>query len=125
MTEKDKFFKMYLENRYWIFGANTEFPVGHKDEELLLGHYDGYNFPIIYNEMVGVRPFYDEPSLFQATHFLKTNHGGRNFAVSDEVIELFYDNHITGWKTYPVEVYTLDTYSGPRSATKSSLKRPK
>lgn len=65
------------------------------------------------------------------THFVKTNHGGRNFMVSDEVIELLQKNHISGWKTYPVEVYTEEgmllkglngfTITGRCGAVKPSL----
>ena len=133
--EKDFIYKLYLPNKYWIFEGEHEFNINERDERLLLGDYAHYTFPIKYKEALGCRCYYDindeEKKYFLLTHFMKTNHGGRNFAVSDEVIELLLKNNITGWKTYPVEVYTQEdelirgfngfTITGRCGAVKPSL----
>ena len=132
---KDVVYRMYLPNKYWIFKGEHEFRINERDEELLLGKYDNYTFPIVYKESGACRYYYDineeDKKLFRLTHFMKTDHGGRNFAVSDEVIELLLKNNITGWKTYPVEVYTQEdelirgfngfTITGRCGAVKPSL----
>ena len=75
--KSNEVYRLYLPNRYWIFKGEHEFKVNERDEELLLGKYDNYTFPIVYKEAGGCR------------YFMKTNHGGRNFAVSDEVVDIF------------------------------------
>ena len=131
--DKGLFYWMYLPNKFTIFEAEHTFEVGQRDEELLLGKYDGYSFPIVYKEAFACRYYRDakDNKLFLLTHFVKTNHGGRNIIVSDEVIDLLQKNNITGWKTYPVEVYTQEgillkglngfTITGRCGAVKPSL----
>ena len=91
--KSNEVYRLYLPNRYWIFKGEHEFKVNERDEELLLGKYDNYTFPIVYKEARGCRYYYDKNDenrkLFLLTHFMKTNHGGRNFAVSDEVVDIF------------------------------------
>lgn len=43
---KDVVYRMYLPNKYWIFKGEHEFRINERDEELLLGKYDNYTFPI-------------------------------------------------------------------------------
>lgn len=73
----------------------------------------------------------DNNKVFQLTNFVKTNHGGRNIIVFKEVINQLLKNNITGWKTYPIEVYTQEgkmlnelsglTITGRCGAVKPSL----
>ena len=127
MVESGLFYKIYLYGYLIQFYA---YPVCNnrlKGRELLYGDYTNCNFPII---------FLSEDDEYiknkRMTDFL--NAGIDRLVVSDKVIEVLSDNNITGWKTYPIEVYDKNenyiggyhglSITGRCEAVKPSLAEP-
>ena len=106
---------MYLPNEDYVYNVVLQQSSDQKGEELLIGQYSSFTFPSIYKGNFDMDSI--ESKHFYLTHFLKTNYRGRNFAVAQSVVKLLRDNNISGWSTYPVNVYTndnvlLDDYVG-------------
>lgn len=73
--------------------------LGKKGEwELLYGQYDSFDMPVIFQQKksYGGKKF---------TDFLNTGYGSNLRPISDKVLEILIDNNITGWKTYPIQVF--------------------
>lgn len=113
MIPSEQFFWFYF---YYVnacvFECCPSLKKEQRDSDLLLGIYDGYEFPVIYKETnksrIECRLKERDGEVCGRNHFLKSYYGGRNFVASDEVVDLLMKNNITGWKTYPVEVYSKE-----------------
>lgn len=66
--------------------------------KLLYGRYDSFEFPLIFQQ----EKSYGGKKM---TDFLNTGWGAKFTPISDKVLHLLVENNITGWKTYPIEVY--------------------
>ena len=73
--------------------------LGKKGEwELLYGQYDSFDMPVIFQQ----RKSYGGKKF---TDFLNTGYGSNLRPISDKVLDILIDNNITGWKTYPIQVF--------------------
>jgi len=65
--------------------------------QMMVGRYSGYTFPVVFEgkKSCGKR----------LRDFLNTGYGDYFFLIADRVRDVFEANGLTGWKTYPVEVY--------------------
>ena len=66
--------------------------------ELLYGRYDNFDMPVIFQQ----KPSYGGKKI---TDFLNTGFGTKLTPISDKVLDILVDNNITGWKTYPIQVF--------------------
>lgn len=66
----------------------------HCHKHLLVGEYDRYQFPIIFQQYDGKR----------LRDFLDTGYPPV-YLVSDRVVNILENNGISGWKTYPITLY--------------------
>ena len=66
--------------------------------KLLYGQYDSFDMPVIFQQekSYGGKKF---------TDFLNTGYATNFSPISDKVLEILIDNNITGWKTYPIQVF--------------------
>ncbi len=126
MVEANRFFSLYLRGSLSQLFATPVFYESQCDSDLLHGEYENYKFPVI---------FLSKDSEYiknnKKTDFLNTGYGGLIYAVSEKVVDVLSSNNITGWKTYPVEVYTQEgelikgfngfTITGRCGAVKPSL----
>ena len=129
MVEANRFFSLYLRGSLSQLFATPVFYESQCDSDLLHGEYENYKFPVI---------FLSKDSEYiknnKKTDFLNTGYGGLIYAVSEKVVDVLSSNNITGWKTYPVEVYDRNenyiggyygfTITGRCLALKPSLAEP-
>lgn len=129
MVEANRFFSLHLRDSLSQLFANPVFYESQYDSDLLCGEYENYKFPVI---------FLSKDSEYiknnKKTDFLNTGYGGLIYAVSEKVVDVLSSNNITGWKTYPVEVYDRNenyiggyygfTITGRCLALKPSLAEP-
>jgi hypothetical protein len=62
---------------------------------LILGDYSGIAFPVVFKQMYGEK----------LQDVLDTGWGGL-YLISDRIKTAFEDNHLTGWKTFEIKVFT-------------------
>ena len=93
------------------FAARAEGYLNDKDIDLKLpfGKYDGYGFPIVFRQN-------KEETGKRMRDFLDTRCPSF-YLISERTINLLKDNKITGWRTYPIELYDkkgnqINGYSG-------------
>ena len=129
MVEANRFFSLYLRGSLSQLFATPVFYESQCDSDLLHGEYENYKFPVI---------FLSKDSEYiknkKITDFLSTGYAGSVYAVSEKVVDVLSSNNITGWKTYPVEVYDRNenyiggyygfTITGRCLALKPSLAEP-
>ena len=66
----------------------------HPEWQLIRGNYDGIDFPVIFKQEGGKK----------LVDILGTGWCGL-YLISDRMKKALKENHLTGWKTYPVKVY--------------------
>ena len=126
MVEANRFYSFSLKGSLSQLFAAPVFYESQYDGDLLYGEYENYKFPVI---------FLSEDSEYiknnKLTDFLSTGYADSIFAISEKVVDVLSTNNVTGWKTYPVEVYTQEdelirgfngfTITGRCGAVKPSL----
>ena len=126
MVEANRFYSFSLKGSLSQLFAAPVFYESQYDGDLLYGEYENYKFPVI---------FLSEDSEYiknnKRTDFLSTGYADSIFAISEKVVDVLSTNNVTGWKTYPVEVYTQEdelirgfngfTITGRCGAVKPSL----
>lgn len=129
MVEANRFYSFSLKGSLSQLFAAPVFYESQYDSDLLCGEYENYKFPVI---------FLSEDSEYiknkKITDFLSTGYAGSVYAVSEKVVDVLSSNNITGWRTYPVEVYDKNenyiggyygfTITGRCLALKPSLAEP-
>ena len=129
MVEANRFYSFSLKGSLSQLFAAPVFYESQYDGDLLYGEYENYIFPVI---------FLSEDSEYiknnKRTDFLSTGYAGSIFAISERVVDVLSTNNVTGWKTYPVEVYDKNenylggyygfTITGRCLALKPSLAEP-
>ena len=101
MTLKDFYYfgtQGYMTQFYAPCTSIDKKPVGINWEwELLYGRYDNFDMPVIFQQ----KPSYGGNKF---TDFLNTGYANL-YPISDKVLDILIENNITGWKTYPIEVF--------------------
>jgi hypothetical protein len=65
-----------------------------KIHNIILGKYEGLNFPIIFKQIGGKK----------LTDILDTGYAGL-YLISDKLKTILHENNFTGWKIYPIKVF--------------------
>lgn len=100
MVEKEKVYNVHFYGHLTQFWVEPLYNKYVNEDDVLKGNYENCIFPII---------FLSKDSEYmknkRMTDFLNTDGLAHKFIVTDKVLEVLSSNNITGWKTYPVEIY--------------------
>lgn len=129
MIESGKIFEASFYTHLTQFWAYPIYNKGLDYSNILAGDYKNCNFPIVFLSK-------DEEYVKnkRKTDFLSTGGLTNEYVATEKVIDILSTNNITGWKTYPVEVYDKNenyiggyyglSITGRCKAVKPSLAEP-